>query len=439
MKRCVLLFTVCGIVIANVGLSFGEEKGIKLEFTPSGFVSLREGQIVKASPYYAKPLLKTDHIWIQQLYTGFNLQTSFSPLPITGNIGLELKVGNEYPRYYPDFGKSRRLYFYPYLSRADLIFTFGDDDMPGLELDLGYFPFKYNTEARNLGEYLFRSGTYPQYIITEFDFPQSRLFGAHAGGYLFETLKWDILATTNIEWTALGDLNLSALVAYTPPTPFVTVGVGGGFFSLVSVDKDFTKPEVPSNAYLENGDTMYYSFSGAKVMGRVTFNPQAFFPSDFFGKEDLKCYSELAILGVKNYPLSIDTFTRYDEITERMPVMFGFNFPTFGIFDVLSIEFEYFKSRFPNDLSPVIFDNQPVPLSSLHNMKTGYDPANYVDDDWKWSVYGKKTFVNHFYITVQFARDHMRWYMMNFAEQDWQEALRDKKDWYYVLKLGYSF
>ena len=95
---------------------------------------------------------------------------------------MEMKVWNDYIQYTGDYGKSRRLYYYPYLSRADLTYNFGSSDDPDLSITLGYFPFKYNPDARNLGEYMFRSGTYPQYLITDFDFPMAKLFGMHVNG-----------------------------------------------------------------------------------------------------------------------------------------------------------------------------------------------------------------------------------------------------------------
>ena len=480
---------VAGVIFLPITIwALGDKLPAKLNF--SGFASLQEGQIVSGGGgegYHSKPNAVTDHVWIQELYTGVNVQALFDNLPIETNIGIELRVGNEYPRYYPDLGKSRRLYFYPYLSRADLRAAFGDEQYPFLSVGLGYFPFKYNKEVRNLGEYLFRSGTYPQYLITEFDFPMNRLVGLHLSGNVNEYLNWNVLATTNIEWTALGDFNLSAIVSGKPSIPFIEVGAGVSFTSLFSVNDDFTSPKVPASSYLDgNGDTLHYTFAGTKLMGRATLNPQAFFSENrTLSPNDLKLYAEVAVLGVKNYPVSIDTFTRYDDVAGRIPFMFGFNWPTHplmswpavGAFifsdaanristktfigsgtglitgfafwlldkkfkirtglDILSLEVEYFKNQYPNDMSPIVYDNQPIPLSSLRNMKNSSN-MNYHKDDWKVSLYGKKTIKDHFHITFQFARDHMRWYKMDFGEMDWRETLRSPEDWAWTIKLGYS-
>lgn len=34
---------------------------------------------------------------------------------------------------------------------------------------MGYFPYKFNPDATNLGEFLFRTGTYPLYLISNFN------------------------------------------------------------------------------------------------------------------------------------------------------------------------------------------------------------------------------------------------------------------------------
>jgi len=483
-------------LIALCALS-GYAQEVPPTLSASGFVALREGQVVAGEPDFLQPAANSDHVWVQELYAGMNVHALFNPYPVIGNIGLECRVFNDYPEYPADWGKSRRLNFYPYLSRADIVYSFGGRENPSMTLDVGYFPFKYNEDARNLGEYLFRSGTYPQYLITDFDFPMARLLGARLSGKCGNVLKWDVLATMNWEWTAIGDLNLSAIASY-KPVPLVEFGLGGSWCSIVSVNMDNTTPMVNGNDYVYNGKLYYYTFAGQKVMGRFSIDLQTLFPNNLFGKQDLKLYAEAAILGVVNYPrntapagdldLNLDGKIGYDDITKRIPVMFGFNWPTnplmsytlvpgvamyahtnkfdfptisTGLFggiatgvgswllekyldkkiglDVLSIEAEWFGSVYPNDLSPIMFDNIPVPLSSAHDTRSSYNPDNYKGDDWKWSVYGKKTIADHFSVTLQFARDHMRWVRMDYTQQDGQEALRQNKDWYYTFKLGYAF
>ena len=65
--------------------------------------------------------------------------------------------------------------------------------------------------------------------------------------------------------------------------------------------------------------------------------------------------------------------------------------------------------------------------------------TNMHQDDWKWSVYFKKTIADNFFIRGQFARDHFRWFRANYAATDGKEAFRQNDEWYFMFKFGYSF
>jgi hypothetical protein len=449
MKETVLMKKVVMVIerallaaTMAVGASQGDNDAITL--TPSGFASLREGQVVKGEHETVKSaaaLADVDFVWIQGMDIGFNVEAKYSGIPVVGNLGMEMLVCNDNSPYTQDFGQSRRLNFYPYLSRADILYTKGDQDNPGLYINAGYFPFKYNNESRNLGEYLFRSGTYPQYLVTNFDFPMTRLMGVRMGGPLWGTFNWDVLLTTNVEWTAIGDPNLSALLSW-KPAPLFELGLGGSwcsFLSALGVNQDKTSPMEEGNNYVYNGKMYYYTFAGHKVMGRMTFDFKQLFPGiDVFGQHDLKLYSEAAILGVVNYPMSVDGYTQYDTLWQRIPVMAGFNVPTLKFLDILSMEVEWFGSPYPNSQNSIRFDNQPVPLSSQAGEKVPYYLNNH-GDDWKWSIYGRKTFMNNLNITVQAARDHFHWFRLDYKTEDAKDALRKDDEWYYTVKFGFTF
>ena len=426
-------------------ISGGQSYGETPDLTWKGFASLRLGQIVKGEKetVIGKDV-KSDHVWVQEMITGLSLISEFKNVPARGNIGVEISMCNDNSPAPDDFGRTRRLNFYPYLSRADLLFDILARENASLELDVGYFPFKYNSSVRNLGEYLFRSGTYPQYLITEIDFPMARLLGLRFGGSIWKKLNFDILATVNTEWTAIGDLNLTGLLSW-KPHPFFEVGGGFSWCSIISADWDKTTPLVKGSRYLApipgTSDTAIYNytFAGQKVMGRLTFDIKKLFPkTDVFGEEDLKFYSEAAILGLINYPVSMDGFTRYDTLWQRIPVMFGFNLPVFKLLDVLNFELEWFGNPYPNNTNPIKFDNQPVPLSSKGEEKNN-TYMNLHNDDWKWSIYARKTIGNNFSVMGQAARDHIRWYRLDYTAMDGKEALRKNDQWHYTLKFGYAF
>jgi hypothetical protein len=438
-KIAMVIGRIVFVGVIAVGASYGENSGTTL--TPTGFVSLREGQVVKGEPEATHPLANSKNIWVQEMVVGFNEHIKFNSIPLAGNLGAEIKVCNDNIVYPQDFGQSRRLNFYPYLSRADLSYTIGDEENPSLTIDAGYFPFKYNREARNLGEYLFRSGTYPQYLITNFDFPMTRLMGVRVGGSMRGGLNWDVLLTTNIEWTAIGDPNLSALLSW-KPLPLFEFGLGGSwcsFLSFFGINQDKTSPMEEGNSYIYDSTRYYYTFAGQKAMARLTLDLKRLFPgADIFGEHELKLYSEAAILGVINYPMSVDGYTQYDTLWQRIPIMAGFNVPTLKFMDILNLEVEWFGNPYPNSLNSTKFDNQPIALSSYGNEKSPYYLNNH-GDDWKWSVYGRKTIMNNFNVTFQFARDHFRWFRLNYTQEDGKEALRKNDQWYYTFKFGYTF
>jgi hypothetical protein len=430
--------TVLFLVFTAMALNADQKK---VEVDVGGYASMEGGQIVKGT-YTGGKVLRSDHVWLQRMYGGLTLDAHFSPA-ISGKLALEMRMSNEYPRDYQDKGTTRRLYFYPYLHELDFNYAFGKDGTPfSGSLAIGYIPLKYNKDARNLGEYLFRSGTYPQYLVTDFDFAAYRIAGLNFQTNLTEGLVVNALAYTNIEWQAIGDLNLALLLSYNVKK-IIEVGFGVNFSSLISADENFTALKNPgATDYIKsNGDTGYYTFAGTKLMGRLSFDPKKLFSLNVFGEEDLKIYGEAAILGVKNYPISTDSITDYSDIGKRIPVMFGINLPAFKLLDVLSLQAEWFGSRNPNDMSAVVFENSPLPMMGdkkrdyLKNRNTNM----YKDDDWKWSVYAKRTIAERFTITAQVASDHLRWFCQDWTRQDFEEALRKSDQFYYVCKLGYSF
>ena len=64
--------------------------------------------------------------------------------------------------YGPDGADEKVIKFGPGISSAYMRWT----PIPDLSLDFGYFPYKYNEAAKNLGEYLFRTEAYPTIIYT---------------------------------------------------------------------------------------------------------------------------------------------------------------------------------------------------------------------------------------------------------------------------------
>jgi hypothetical protein len=348
------------------------------------------------------------------------------------------------------------------LDRADLSYKLLRGHYP-ITIQVGYFPFKYNTEARNLGEYLFRSGCYPNYLTNNFDFPLSRLLGFNIDNVLLEgndafSAHQNFMVTSETEIYPYEDISLSYLLALSIFKDVFKIGGGICGQRMFSVNESYTTPHSSqtiseinnvrsvfdslSGTTITTGDTTFYSFAGTKLMAHATFDPKPLIPWNIFGAEDLKLYGEMAVLGLKNYPVYTDSLIRYDILSERMPFMVGFNFPTFKILDVLSLEYEYFPNRYYSSYFNELVGKGtrlPIPLVQAVGdrpaMDTGY--THFV----KWSVYAKKSLGKHVELVAQFARDH-RHAFFSYSDPryvDFGDNLSAAKDWYYLIKIAYGF
>lgn len=336
------------------------------------------------------------------------------------------------------------------VSDANASYSLGNLESPFFSVTAGLFPFKYNTQVRNLGEYLFRSGTYPAFLINNFDLAFARLTGVKLSSDLFGFWHQDLIYSIETTIPPFFDGTISYFSEFNI-VKFADFGMGASWANLVSVDERVTTPEkVGNNRYVVDGDTGYYSFRGIKLMGKVCLDPKRFIPFDIFGKEDLKIYAEAAILGVQNYPRN-DTLNPlnpsisvgkniwgYDTLMNKVPIMFGFNFPTFKMLDVLAVELEYYRcpyaNSYKNRLGPGKDLSYPVPDPIK---RTNLD---YHDDDWKWSIYAKRTFFDeHVGIVLQFARDHIRNETLVDESFDYEEALSEKNHWWWMMKLLAQF
>ena len=502
MNRLRTVIAAAGLSAVFAGTCFADNDGT-ITLKPKGYTSLEFGQIVEG---YDKHVGNIENVFVEKVYTGFGLDVLFSPRTKLTAV-LEMKMFNEFPRMV-ELGATRRLYFYPYLTQAELCHTVLSNEKWGLQVGGGYFPYKYSSDVRNLGEYLFRSTAYPQTLTTEFDFNFARLAGAYCKGSMtLGNMKagLDLLLTTNTEWMAVHDINLSLIGTFSYGK-FFDIGLGAGFCSILSVDDNATTPRNSATQYFTSEDTtlsgvgvdtMNYTFAGTKFVARYSLNLRELLctvlpdVSDFFGERDLKLYGEAALLGVKNYPTALRSPIWYMSRLERIPVMIGFNWPTnplvaytaavvpevFSCYfpektidnkektmllitgisslaagagtwflekylskklrlDVLSIEAEWWGNRYPNNLEGVVLDGLPIPFRAG---TLSVDSMKYKGDNWKWSIYGRKTFAGHYQVTFQAASDHMRTFALDWNRQDWEESLRSPKNWCYVLKFGVLF
>ena len=116
-----------------------------------------------------------------------------------------------------------------------------------------------------------------------------------------------------------------------------------------------------------------------------------------------------------------------------MPIMIGFNVPTFKLLDVLSIEGEWFGSRY-KDSYESYYGRKPAPALPM-DFETEYD---YAHDDWKWAVYAKKTIFGGLSFVGLIGRDHLRTDTYIGQYKDYESTLVKNNQWYWMFKIKYS-
>jgi hypothetical protein len=286
-----------------------------------GMGSIEGGQVVKGESQGSD--MTMEKVWYQRVYMHLGFTTIVNERTRISVVG-EAMVHYAWTQSKDLLDNLRPQYlFYPH--DVEGTYSLGDMERPFLTLGFGVFPFKYNPDVRNLGEYLYRTGTYPPTMSNTFDFPLARLTGFRLMSTPIESLHLCAMLTTESQVLPLQDWGVSALGDYTLARS-ITIG-GGVFFShLLSVNEHYTTPQTNINlAPMDsvNKDSIYYTFRGLKLMGRIAFDPKAFIPARIFGDNDLRLYSEVAAIGLKDYP------SYYKELWRRVPVMVGFNVPTF--------------------------------------------------------------------------------------------------------------
>lgn len=350
------------------------------------------------------------------------------------------------------------------------------DSQDGLRLKTGVFGYKYNEDAKNLGEYLFRTWTYPVIINTgglnyvNSTGAQLSGFGAFAkkGG-----LSNDLLLTIQSDHIPVGALSLTDIVSFR--MGILTLGAGITLDNFYHPDKNALTPsgdEYLNNAYytVKGGDklkpgtklsyrqyseardslvssqtdtsvhspvgpndtviigTDYYTFTGQKAMLRASLDLTGLLGELPHAERDFGLYFESVILGFKNYP------TYYEKLADRIVYMAGANIPTFGLLQQLSLEVEYCAYPYRETSSDPNVQGSAVP-----NMVESFYPVNKPihEDDWKWSVYAQRRFSENFSIYLQVANDHFRNAYI-FGAPAFEGFLTQKNHWYWVFRLGYS-
>lgn len=336
-----------------------------------------------------------------------------------------------------------------FIREAQGIFSVLKNETMSLDITFGYFPYKYSPECSDLGEFLFRSGTYPFYLIGEFDEPFARLTGIR-GSFNYGTenlkVKFDGMILTEREIRPFYDISPAAILSVNIMKMF-DIGTGIDFAHLIPVNGTITTPHSGDNMYIDtvSNDTGYYTFTGTKVMVRAAIDPfdmfrgeQGSIMNEILGKNGGKIYGEWAIIGLENYPANRANPYGYDKVKEKSPWMAGVTIPAWKILDLCAFEIERYPAPYPNNYYQLVTAGTPTPAP---NRNPPYDPAGYAFERWYWSLTMKKQIARHFGVIAEFGRNHQRWEMApaNVLNYDYEDAMVKPDHWGWHFKTVFNF
>ena len=430
-----LLWTFSAFAYRVMPETDAEEKNISIN--GSGYIMF--GQVGSGHSFGKQGSNEIHHHW-QNFYSG-RIDAISQPIDWFRTL-ISLEIGSAWPivRESTIMKETFKLQFRPVLPQAVGIFNFGIDELVDFEIEAGMMEYAFNTEVKNLGNYLYRSSAYPLTMVTNIDNIYSSLMGARVQAGFFENqLKFGALMNSITHQSPFFDFNLSLYLSYLMPNRLLDVGLGFMFERLIAIDKDATDCTTLWSAL---GDSTL-TLRGQKLDARVTLDIKQIFPDvTIFGENDLKIYAEGAILGLKdpayypddpNYPGS--------NLLHRIPLMFGINVPTFKILDLLTFEMEYCSYPYPIDwwgMSQAAPSPKPANITGTSPDDVKWREIYKTKDNLKWTFYLKKS-ISKFDIIGLIANDHIR-YETFFPERQFftEQSLRDNKDWHWYIKLQYN-
>ena len=443
------------ILAAALSASGGGEKKFDTKF--SGYTYIEAGEVVKGIGFQNTQIY--DHRWLSDACVGIFASTRIDE-HLKVLMGFEGQLAFPFNSY-TEMSNAELVYTRSpintfWVSQGEGLYTFGDLENTSLQIEAGYFPYKYNPQVRNLGEYLFRTYCYPPVMLNLFDRTFTELMGVRVGNSLAGVFHHDLILNSETKQYPFYDFSLTYLADVKNPEflfirpNFVTLGGGIQLYRWIPVREDldfyhsnndlnlikrdtvssYVDPVTQQMVYVV--DEQWMGFPGTKVMGRATVDFKKLLPediSDLLGKEAFKLYGEVAVLGWKNY----EKF--YEDRSQRMPMTLGINIPTFKFLDILNGEIEYLDSPYWNSVyQPVYY---MVPLQDTRCDTT----MTFQHEKLKWSLYAKKTIGKRMSISAQVANDHLIPKSSNAREaiQDYYDVTLRHGDWWWNIRARFDF
>jgi hypothetical protein len=408
-----------------------------------------------------------------------------------------------------------------YVTQAKLSYHYGEKASPLFLGTLGLFPFVYNPDMKSFGGYLTRGPVYPGLLYSEFEAKDVDPTVANTLGLNLRSnlggFTYDLILKSETDVLPVFDFSLIAMAQYRYKRVF-SLGFGVNFFRLIAMKPELTDLTDPSfketmttdqikspyyrkfvyvpidtvrlnadgtyttksnqardtasgeitptatsgtdSMYLwASDDTTRLSHRGIKLMARGSISFKEMFGIERMGENDLKLYSEVAVIGWKNYP------GIYENRSERIPVMVGFGIPTFKLLDECNVEVEWYGAKFRNDGYKLEKRSSPIPVSNSNQEYnrsadpsggllvedapvpgkkfSDYDVENMVEDNWKWSFYMSKTLQRYVKLSFQVANDHYHPWASDspnaFDSKRYESAFTRLTDYYTMFKIGVAF
>ncbi len=334
----------------------------------------------------------------------------------------------------------------------------------------GFFPYKYNQNAMDLGEYLHRSGTYPGYLISNYNWELMNGATHYFYGGLFRYTHLEGMLTHNISLSFESEINpigdITPAYDFNLKTGPLEIGGGIAFNHLISFRPSRLAPKDPTNAWVSFDTTVviqpadsiqaadttvipaytgflsqagvsvrrpiiqdeiftpeaeYITHRGIKLMGMASLNLGFLIPEEYRNPRDLTLFMEMAVLGLENQA------SYYEKRSQRIPVMFGINIPSFKLLDVLCFQMEYYGTPYDNFGN---YNQKSLPQWTYSNQ------PNY-RDDWKWAAYLSKTFNPLFKFHFLVANDHLRALAFDVIKTD-IALTQNPSHWYYLAKFEFG-
>jgi hypothetical protein len=339
----------------------------------------------------------------------------------------------------------------------------------------GKFHYQYSDYNTNMGLYLLRGPVYPGFLYSGFqEIPAITKTGFLLSYAPNAAFRWDLLPNFETDFKPFMDINLSSFLTY--KVGMLELGAGVEVQRMVEFNSCVTSPDgaedvnkclggdptgatvagpgadLYKSAYLiidttgGKADTLTYSMAGTKAMLRGALDFKQVLGGYEGGAKDWVIYFETALIGLKDYPLI------YEKKAQRMPFLLGFNIPTYGLLNLLSLELEYYDSPYQNDPYKLVgaydvfqfsdgnsinYAMSPIPPSNkagsphLAKAQEDFDPKK---DNLKWSVFATKSVADRITFKVQIASDHWRAPNNNFVQY---EQMAKPGQFYGAIRVDY--